>query len=146
MFGTRPTASRRCEPRARGVALLAVEADRDALAVLLHAEALGVEPHFQAFRFQDLLHRLRDVFVLAADEPRAHLDDRNAAAEAPVHLAELEADVAAADEQEMLRHEVDVHHRDVGEVGHLIEAGHLGHQRPAADVDEDLPGARALRR
>ena len=57
----------------------------------------------------------------------AHLDDRHLAAEAPEHLPELEADVAAADDDEVAREEVHVHHRAVGEEWHLIDARHGRH-------------------
>ena len=53
-------------------------------------------------RFEDRLDRRRHVVVLARDEPRRHLDHRDPAAEAPVHLREFEADVAAADDDQVL--------------------------------------------
>ena len=56
-----------------------------------------------AFGLEDLAHRLRDVLVFAADQPRRLLDDRHLGAEAAVHLRELEADVAAADDDQMPR-------------------------------------------
>ena len=37
-------------------------------------------------------------------------------AEAPVHLAELEPDVAAADDDQVLGQKVDIHHRRIGEI------------------------------
>ena len=52
----------------------------------------------------------------------AHLDDGDLAAEAAEHLAELEADVAAADDDEMLGEEVELHHRAVGQVGDRVDA------------------------
>ena len=67
------------------------------------------------------------------------------AAEAPVHLRELEADVAAADDDQVLGQEVDVHHAGVGEDTARRRARRVGHRRPAADVDEDLRRLRAAR-
>src|ERR1044072_1903699 len=75
--------------------LLAFAADRDAASLALHAQAFGAGSHRDALPLEDLAHRLRHVLVLAGDEPRRHLDDRHARAEAPVHLAELEADIAS---------------------------------------------------
>ena len=60
----------------------------------------------------------------------AHLDDRHLAAEAAVHLGELEADVAAADDRPGARgRKSSVHHRAVGQVGDLVDAGHRRHRR-----------------
>ena len=52
---------------------------------------------------QNLANRFRDFFVLARDEARALLDDRHLRAEAAVHLRELQPDVAAADDDQVLR-------------------------------------------
>ena len=49
-----------------------------------------------ALAHEDVLDRLRHVFVLAADQTRRLLDDGHRRAEPPIHLRELEADVAAA--------------------------------------------------
>ena len=95
---------------------------------------------------QDVAHALRYFVVFARDDPRALLDDGDLRAEAPVHLAEFEPDVAAADDDQMLGQEVDVHHRRVGEIRSSCEARHRRHQRAAADVDEDLLRLAARRR
>ena len=102
------------------------------------------EANVDAFALEDLEDRRRHVLVLAANQPIAHLDDGDLAAEAPEHLAELEADVAAADDDEMLGDEVDVHHRAVGEERHVVEPGHGGNERAAADVDEDALGGEPV--
>src|SRR5246500_5803285 len=81
--------------------------------------------------------RRRHVLVLMANEPRRHFDDRYLAAKAAVDLAEFEADIAAADNDQMLRQKVDVHHRRIRQVGHFVYAGHWRHQRPAPDIDKD---------
>ena len=72
---------------------------------------------------------LRNVLVLAGDQARPLLDDRDLGAEAPVHLREFEPDVAAADDHEMLGHPVEREDRAVGEVGDLTDARHVGHVR-----------------
>ena len=73
------------------------------LAKLMH---FAFSCDLDALVLDDLPDRGRDVFVLAADEPRPHLDDRDLGAEAPEHLTELETDVAAADDDQMLGQEV----------------------------------------
>src|SRR5262249_47747757 len=60
--------------------------DGDAVAVPLHRDALGVQPNLDALGGQDLLHLRRDVGILARDQPVAHLDHRDLAAEAAIHL------------------------------------------------------------
>ncbi len=67
-------------------------------------------------------------------------DDGDFAAEAAVHLSELDADVAAADDDEMFREEVDLEHGGVVEVLDLIDAGEVGDGGAAAYVEEDLRG------
>ena len=71
------------------------------------------------------------------DQPRRLLDDGDLGAEAPEHLRELEADVAAADDDEMPGHAIERQHRGVGEKRHVVNAGHVGNERATADVDED---------
>ena len=58
-----------------------------------------------------------NVRVFAVDEARRHLHDRDLAAEPPVHLGEFQPDIAAADDHQMARHEVDRHHRAVRQIG-----------------------------
>ena len=52
--------------------------------------------------------------------------------------ASIEADIAAADDNEMVRQKIDAHHRRIRQVGHFVYAGHRRRQRPAADIDKDL--------
>ena len=112
MFGHAPDGEQQVRAAHARFAVLAVDADRrppvPCAATLRHS---AFEPHVDALGLEDLLHRLRDVLVLARDQARRHLDDGDRAAEAAEHLPELEADVAAADHDQVLRHEVDVHHR-----------------------------------
>ncbi len=57
--------------------------------------------------------RVGDVGILAGEELRAVLDDGDAAAEAPVGLRELEADVAAAEDDQVLGQAVELEQLDV---------------------------------
>ncbi len=65
------------------------------------------------------------------------MHDRHAAAEAPKHLAELEANVAAAENQEMLRKFAQLHQGFVGQIADRIEAGKIWRIRACARIDED---------
>src|SRR5206468_9243507 len=67
-----------------------------------------------------------------------HLDDGDAAAEAANHLCELQPDIAAADDDQVLGDEVDIHHGDVGQVADALEPVHRWNLRPGSDVQEDL--------
>ena len=49
-----------------------------------------------------------DTLVLALDQARSLLDDGHLAAEAAVHLRKLEADVTAADDDEMTRQDIEI--------------------------------------
>ena len=83
----------------------------------------------------------RDVVVLARQQLRRALDHRDLRAEAPVHLRELQADVAAADDHQVLGHAV--HGPSSCELvrnGTSFTPGMSGHRRPAADVEEHLVG------
>ena len=70
-----------------------------------NADAGGVGAHLRCPRASRIAATAsRHVLVLARDQARPFLDDRDLAAEAAVHLRELEPDVAAADDDEMPRH------------------------------------------
>ena len=87
------------------------------------------EPDVDAFALQDFLDGRRHIFILALNQARPHLDDRDLASESPEHLPELQPDIAAAHDDQMLGKKIDVHHRAVGEVFDLLESRHLRHDR-----------------
>ena len=60
---------------------------------------------------QDAGDGIRDVVVLPPQQALTALHDRHPAAEATEHLAELQADVPAAQHQQMLRDGVQLHDR-----------------------------------
>ena len=97
-----------------------------------------------AFFFEEGLDGGGDVFVFARDEAGDLFDDGDFAAEAAEDLSEFEADVAAADDDEMARERVEFEDADVGQVGDLIDAGKVGDDGAAADVDEDLIGGEEV--
>ena len=120
MFGRRPTASSTCEPidLRRPVACSRRRPRRRLRAARRRMHSALVRTAMPSAS-RMLADRLGDVLVLAPDQPRRHLDDRHLGAEAPIHLREFEADVAAADDDEMPRHAVEREHRRVGEIRHV---------------------------
>src|SRR5262249_4313703 len=99
IVGIRPTADGQQQMRASdfGGAGGAIDLGDDLVAALGEADAFGIQPDFDAFALDDVLDRRRHILVLMTNESRRHFDDRYPAAKAAVHLAEFEADVAAAD-------------------------------------------------
>src|SRR5579871_1387186 len=125
-----------------GIPGIAIDADRDSVAARRSGDALGVETKVNTFTLQNVEDRGRDFFIFAADQARPHFDDGDPAAKAPEHLRELEADIAATDDDQMLGQKVDVHHGGVGEEVYLIETGHFRDNGAAADIEEDALGSK----
>ena len=73
------------------------------------------------------------------------LDDRDAAAEAPHRLGEFQADVTAAEDDEVLGQTFQVQGFDVRHRPGESESGHVGNAGPSADVDEDAIAAHEPR-
>src|SRR5262249_16703460 len=121
-------------PHHLGRPLLAVHPRDDVVAAPGERDALRVQAYRDALVFQDALDRRGDILVLAGDEPVGHLDDRHLAPEAPVHLPELEPDVASPHDDQVGGQVVDVHHRAVGQVGYLADPRHVGNHCPTAHV------------
>src|SRR5262245_24736452 len=74
----------------------------------VHMEDLGLYEKEDAFVTENPLHLLRDVGILTTHELRPTLDDRDAAPEATVRLAQFETDVATAEHDQMRRHVVEL--------------------------------------
>ena len=73
------------------------------------------------------------------------LDDRDAAAEAPHRLGEFQADVAAAEDDEVLGQALQVQGFDVRHRPGVGKPGHVGDAGAGADVDEDALAAQQPR-
>ena len=108
------------------------------------ADARRVRADGDAFDFQDPSNLDGDIFVLAGNQARCPFDHGDAGAEPPVHLRELEADVAAADDHEMPWDAVERQDCRVRQDRDVADAWHVGDQRAAADVDEDARGRQLL--
>ena len=72
---------------------------------------------------EEPLDRLGDVRVLAVDQRAVPLDDGHAAAEPAERLRQLEADVAAAQDDQVLREFAQLQSLDVGQRARLREPG-----------------------
>src|SRR3954464_12747829 len=90
-------------------AALAIEPNRNPAAAFLDAYALGAGFDLHTFIAQDLRHGVRHVGIFASDQARRFLDDGHLRAEAAVHLAELQSDVTATDDDQVLGYEIDIH-------------------------------------
>ena len=106
-----------------GGAAFAIDSGQNLLSTPGKTDALRVQPDVDSFLLQDFFDAGRNIFVFTLDQPGAHLEDGDLASEAPEHLTELEADVAASGDDQAARQEIDVHHRTVGEVRNLIDSG-----------------------
>src|SRR5262245_60802523 len=90
----------------------------------VHMEDLGLYEKVDAFVTEHPLHLLRDVGILTTHELRPTLDDRDAAAEVMVRLAQFETDVAAAEHDQMRRYVVELESLDIGERLGSLEGRH----------------------
>src|SRR6266404_8680374 len=122
----------------------AVQADDDSLAFAACAYAFRVQADLDALALQNFLYGVGNIFILARDQARALFDDGDVGAEAPIHLAKLQANVATADDDQMFRQKVHVHHARVGEIRYLIQSRHRRYQRAPADVNKYSLGLKRL--
>src|SRR6266545_3927439 len=95
----------------RPLALTSLYVALDLVAVTPYPERRRIKQHSHPVFAQDRGDRLCDVGVFTFKELAAALRDRHAAAQAPEQLAELQPDVAAADNEQMLRHRIQLHDR-----------------------------------
>src|ERR1700730_6355927 len=104
----------------------------------LDAGGFCVQNETQALAFENLLQRGGDVGIFMRENLGADMDDGNAAAETREHLAKLEANIAGAQNDEMLGDGFEFLDGYVGEVARRIEAGNAGNRGAGADIDEDF--------
>ena len=119
-------------------ARFAVRGYGDAARTLGQGDTFGVEPNIDIFVFQDFPHGVGNVVILATDQLGTHLDDRHFTAEAPIHLREFKPDVTAADYDEMLRQEVDIHNAGVCQIVDIADPGHVGNDGTSANIEYDF--------
>src|SRR5690606_19029418 len=102
-IGNPPDGEKNVGPRHRSVAARTVDVDADALCVRREADTFGLEPKVDALVFENAPDRLGYVHVFTRDEAGALLDHRHLAAEAAVHLRKFKPDIAASDDNQVLR-------------------------------------------
>ncbi len=110
---------------------------RDAAITPRDAKILRIQAKLDAFVFEDLLQSGGNFGIFPADDARPVFQHSNPTAEATVHLREFEADITAADDHQVRRQEIDLHHAGVSQVFDLTETRNIGDQRASADIDED---------
>src|SRR6266853_3744605 len=122
--------------------LLAVaERQRDLSGASFHARGPGAQLQRDLLRPEDVLQGRGDLRVLAGHEVPDLVDDGHPRPEPAEHLAELAADVAAADHEKVRGELAQLDHRRIVEPRHLGETVDRRLQRPGADVDDHDLGA-----
>ena len=103
-----------------------------------HSDDFGLREKLNALVAEDLLHLIRDVGILPAYQPGSGLDDRHAAAKAPVSLRHFETDIAASEDDQVRRQVVEFERFDVRERPGGLETGNGGYCRVRANVEKNL--------
>src|SRR6267378_6129741 len=96
-----------------------------------------VENELNSFGFERLLELGGNFGIFTRNKLRALMQDSDTAAVAAKHLSKFEADVAAAEDQEMFGNGGEPHNGFVGEIGHGFEAENQWDIRAATGVDEN---------
>src|SRR5262249_46202152 len=109
----------------------------DVLVARLESDAFSLGTDGNAFLSQDSGDCLGDFRVFPPDQARTLLDDGHFAAEPPVDLGKLQPDVAAANDDEMPRQDLEVEDRGVGQKGNLVDARHVRNGGATTHIDED---------
>src|ERR1700745_1160541 len=104
-----------CEKRMRTddslIAAAALNLHDYFVAAFFKADAFSVQAGLDAFAFENCFDVFGNVFVFTFNQSRRHLHNGDLAAEAAVHLSKLQSYVAAADDDQVFRQKIDVHHR-----------------------------------
>src|SRR5262245_7589033 len=118
------------------LALRGRDSQTDAWSVRGNTPGLGLEHYFDAVLYQNLPNSVGDVGILIRKKLRVALNYGDLAAEPAKHLSELETDVAATENDQMLGHIEQLHDRGRIERGHLIDSLQRGPSGAATAVDE----------
>ncbi len=98
---------------------------------------LGAQDKADSFALQCLPQLVGHVGVFAGENLLVAIDDRHLAAEPAKHLPELQADVPAAEDQQVLRQFGQFQDSGVRQVIDLVKSLDLRDIRPSAGIDED---------
>ena len=114
---------------------------------LRELKVLGAEVKRNLFALEDVGDGRRGVRILPRNQARRCFDDADLAAEAAEGLRKLKTDVAAADDDQMLRHDARSRAGCVlVTIGDLVEARDLRNKGATTDVEENLWPHSAFRR
>ena len=94
-----------------GRTILALDGDGDTVVALGQRYTFRTQPEAYAFSLQNFTHRAGNIFIFASNQARSHFHNRDFASKAAINLTEFQPDIAASDNHEMFRQEVDIHHR-----------------------------------
>jgi hypothetical protein len=100
-----------------------------------HTENLGREMHRHAFVAKYFQNLGGNVGIFAAGKLRSGLDDRHLAAEAAIGLRQLQADIAAAEDDQMAGQSVELERLDIGERCRTGEAWDVGDRRVRPEIE-----------
>ena len=138
MFGVRPAATRRSLPSITRSPSGVAQPEAHPLArAALDGAGLGAEDHIDAVLREDRADRLGDVGVLAGQELRPALDHGDLAAEAPEGLRQLDADIAAAEHDQVRGQPVELERLDMGQRRGRGQARDVRNGRVRAEIEED---------
>src|SRR4029077_15570946 len=97
-----------------------------------------------SFRFENRTNRIRYVLIFARDKSSIPLNHSGLCTESAIHLRKLQTDIAAANDDQMLRNKIDLHHSGIREDGGSLDSGERGNIGASADVDEDLVSTQSV--
>src|SRR5205814_8384185 len=121
-----------------GCACGSVERQSDSAVLVFDARGAGAEQELHAFGFERFLQLGGNFGIFARNNLFAGVKNGDAAAVAAKHLSKFQADVATAENEEMLGESHELHSGLVGEIRDSIEARDRRSGRAAASVDEDF--------
>src|SRR4029453_12545098 len=128
----------------RRTALFAFDTDSHGTCASTDLNAKSIQAKVDPFSGENLLNRRGDVGVFVLDKPWSHLDDCHLRTEPAKHLSEFQPNVATADDHEMRRHRVQVHHRAVRQEGNPVEPWNRRDSGEPTAVDEGAIGWQRL--
>src|SRR4051812_12817011 len=96
-------------------ALGVVQLEDDVCITLRQGEVLRPEAEIDALATEKSRNGGRNILIFARDQARPRLDDAHGAAEAAVHLAELESDIAATQHDQVPRQGIEIQEGAVGQ-------------------------------
>ena len=105
--GLRPTATSTLSPWNCTFSALGLRVDDHLAALRRGADDLGLQVEFQPLLGQRLVQQARDLAVAQRQDARQELDHRHLGPEPRPHRAQLQADVAAADHDQVCGHLVE---------------------------------------